>query len=292
MRFSRLVIISRPIFWPVLVLSFLIGVAFGPGLGALLSTEQPVMTAIIWIELLALTLPLCIIAFGVNDIYDIASDEKNPRKGRLEGAVLRKHEKKILLYAILASAALLLTVAAAATIATGSALNILAMIGLISLLVAYSAPPLRLKERPPLDSIANGMLWLGPFLLGHSFGAWDSGAVRKASILCIAVAATHMYAALVDYTPDKRAGHRTFAVAAGPRTTAIAASVLLIITIALGGFSYAVRALLALALCVFLFTAAVRPSQIEKTAYHGAALLYISFLAAGAFYLGRALIYP
>ncbi|HIH24074.1 TPA: UbiA family prenyltransferase [Candidatus Woesearchaeota archaeon] len=290
MRFSRLLVISRPVFWPVLILSFLIGVAFGPGLDVFTGTATPVMTAIIWIELLALTLPLCIIAFGVNDIYDIVSDEKNPRKGMIEGAVLRKTEKKSLLYAILMSAALLVIVAAVATIATGNALNILAMTGLIILLVAYSAPPLRLKEHPPLDSIANGMLWLGPFLLGHSFGIWDSDAVRKASILCIAVAATHMYAALVDYTPDKRAGHRTFAVAAGPRTTAIAASALLVITLALGGFSFAVRMLLALALCVFIFTAAAPVSRIERTAHYGAAALYISFLAAGAFYLLRAIL--
>lgn len=289
MRISRLLVISRPIFWPVLVLSFLIGVAFGPGLGALTDTTTPITTVIIWIELLALTLPLCIIAFGVNDIYDIASDERNPRKGMIEGAVLRNAERKSLLYAILAGAALLLIVAAIASIATGNALNILAMTGLIILLLAYSAPPLRLKEHPPLDSIANGMLWLGPFLLGHSFGVWDGDAVRKASILCIAVAATHMYAALVDYTPDKRAGHRTFAVAAGPRTTAIAASALLIITIALGGFSLAVRMLLSLALCVFIFTAATPISRIERTAHYGAASLYVSFLIAGAFHLARAI---
>ena len=45
-------------------------------------------------------------------------------------------------------------------------LNIIVMSTALFLAYAYSAPPLRLKTKPPFDSITNGAYFIVPFLLG------------------------------------------------------------------------------------------------------------------------------
>lgn len=281
MRLSRLFIISRPIFWPIPVLAFIIGLATGPGFSVFSTSHAP----IIILEIAMLTLPLSLIAFGINDYYDTASDSKNARKGSIGGAVLQTHEKTRLMRAIIASIVICVLTSAVASYAAANIINLIAMTLLVALLIAYSMPPVRLKERPPLDSFVNGMLWLGPFLLGHSFGAINIDAIRKAAILCVAVAAIHMYASIVDYTPDRRAAHKTFAVVMGPRATAIAASALIAVALLYGGFSTVVARALAAMLCVTIFTAAVRENRIERVAYFGAGIIYAIFIIAAVMFL-------
>ena len=50
--------------------------------------------------------------------------------------------------------------------------NIVATVSLVLVAWLYSVPPVRLKERPPLDSLANGLgYFLLPFAMGYSLGA-------------------------------------------------------------------------------------------------------------------------
>ena len=50
--------------------------------------------------------------------------------------------------------------------------NFVATVSLVLVAWLYSVPPMRLKERPPLDSLANGLgYFLLPFAMGYSLGA-------------------------------------------------------------------------------------------------------------------------
>ena len=50
--------------------------------------------------------------------------------------------------------------------------NFVATVSLLLVAWMYSVPPVRLKERPPLDSLANGLgYFLLPLVMGYSLGA-------------------------------------------------------------------------------------------------------------------------
>ena len=70
---------SRPIFWIVQPLVFLISLFIS---GAALSSLSI-------IQLILLSFPYCIFLYGINDVYDYESDKLNPRKGLVEGIKLK-----------------------------------------------------------------------------------------------------------------------------------------------------------------------------------------------------------
>ena len=85
----------------------------------------------------------------------------------------------------------------------------------------YSVPPVRLKERPPLDSLANGLgYFLLPFAMGYSLGADPRTMPLRYYLLALCVCGVHALATAADYEADRAAGHRTFAVAFGRRVAA------------------------------------------------------------------------
>jgi 4-hydroxybenzoate polyprenyltransferase len=90
--------------------------------------------------------------------------------------------------------------------------------GFLALATAYSAPPLRLKTRPPLDSVSNVLYVLPgaaayvalagsqpPLLAVFAGWAWTMG--------------MHTFSAIPDIVPDRRAGLRTTATLLGERAT-------------------------------------------------------------------------
>jgi 4-hydroxybenzoate polyprenyltransferase len=85
----------------------------------------------------------------------------------------------------------------------------------------YSVPPARLKERPPLDSLANGLgYFLLPFMMGYSLGSDPRTMPLRYYLLALCVCGVHALATAADYEADRAAGHRTLAVAFGRRTAA------------------------------------------------------------------------
>ena len=120
-----------------------------------------------------LSVPYCIFLYGINDIYDYETDKINPRKGDLKGGGFLEgiklepaYHSYIKRVSFLVISLLFLT-----SFLTLNIANILGMLLLVFFSYFYSAPPLRLKERPPLDSFTNGIgYFFLPFLLGFSFG--------------------------------------------------------------------------------------------------------------------------
>ncbi|MGF1472361.1 MAG: UbiA family prenyltransferase [Rubrobacteraceae bacterium] len=197
----RLLHISRPVLWVNTVGPAVIGVWLA---GHLWMWEA--LPLLLW-----LTLPFNLLIYGTNDIFDQETDADNPRKGSLEGARIQPDEVRPIWWAILLSnlpflAYFLVTFPPAATFW---------VLLYIVLFVGYSAPPLRFKARPFLDSLSNAAYAFPLVFVPLAV----SGAVvwPAAGGLMAWSAAKHTFDAVQDIPEDRRAGIRTTAVQLGAR---------------------------------------------------------------------------
>ncbi|KAF8576605.1 hypothetical protein K439DRAFT_1300671, partial [Ramaria rubella] len=97
-----------------------------------------------------------VIIFGINDVYHYDSDIKNPPKiasgheGRILSLVYHSSVRRA---AYISTVLILLTSLSTLRYQKAVATSLLVLIGW-----QYSAPPLRLKEIPIVDSFSNGMI--------------------------------------------------------------------------------------------------------------------------------------
>jgi 4-hydroxybenzoate polyprenyltransferase len=106
--------------------------------------------------------------------------------------------------------------------------NVLAVVLLLIISWQYSAPPLRLKEIPIVDSLSNGCITFLIWFFGFSFsGSTLSQVPLKAIVNNLCVAGGHALAAVVDFEADSAAGIRTIATTMGKRQAAMFAGLCL-----------------------------------------------------------------
>jgi chlorophyll synthase len=162
---------------------------------------------------------------------------------------------------------------------TRSRENFVATVSLLLLAWLYSVPPARLKERPPLDSLANGLgYFLLPFVMGYSLGAEPRKMPLRYYLLALAVCGVHALATAADYEADRAAGHRTLAVAFGRRTAAGLAFVAFLITLLAADFhGVAVRVYIAVCTLATLVAALVPRDRVIAAA---CAAIFSGFLIA------------
>ena len=158
-----------------------------------------------------LTLPFNLLIYGTNDVFDQETDAKNPRKGTLEGArILPEEARPIALGILLANLPF-----AAYFVLSFSPGAVLWMLLYALLFTGYSAPPIRFKARPYLDSLSNAAyafpLVFVPLALGEP-PLWPA-----ALGLMAWSAAKHAFDAVQDIAEDRRAGIETTAVRLGVR---------------------------------------------------------------------------
>lgn len=199
--FSRLFYISRPVLWINTVGPAVVGVWLA---GHLWRWEA--LPVLLW-----LTLPFNLLIYGTNDIFDQDTDAKNPRKGTLEGARIQPGEVRLIWWAVLLTnlpflAYFLVFLPLSAT---------LWMLLYAIIFVGYSAPPLRFKARPYLDSLSNAAY---AFPLVFAPLAISETVVWPAALGLMAwSAAKHTFDAVQDIVEDRQAGIETTAVRLGPR---------------------------------------------------------------------------
>jgi 4-hydroxybenzoate polyprenyltransferase len=163
------------------------------------------------------------VTFGVNDVYDIESDMKNPRKKNkwTHGTALPAYRIQALLWAarVLTGVVLILALPASAN----SAQVLWCTIGLLSVAWGYSTPPVRFKERPVLDSLANGLLcWLF-WASGYTFSGQRSlvfdtiESATNGRLVFLLASAMHSLAAVEDAETDALVEYRTIATVCGER---------------------------------------------------------------------------
>jgi 4-hydroxybenzoate polyprenyltransferase len=198
---GRLLYISRPVLWINTV---------GPGvIGVWLSGDLwrwEALPVLLW-----LTLPFNLLIYGTNDVFDQETDARNPRKGTLQGARIRPEETRLIRRGVLATNLPFL-----AYFLLSLPVSALGWISLYVLLfVGYSAPPLRFKARPYLDSLTN-VAYAFP-LVFVPLGLEAAPMWPAAAGLMAWSAAKHTFDAVQDIDEDKRVGIQTTAVRLGAR---------------------------------------------------------------------------
>jgi 4-hydroxybenzoate polyprenyltransferase len=260
-----LIQVSRPIIWPVLPL------VYGLGLNA---SHAPLSAAAI-IQMVLLTFPMNLVGCGLNDIYDCESDRRSSRRRAVWGAVVRDEYRPIVFRASLFMMPLIVLGACL----TRNWDNIVATVSLLLVAWLYSVPPLRLKERPPLDSLSNGLgYFLLPFIMGYSLNADPRSMPLKYYLLALCVCGVHALATAADYEADRAAGHRTLAVKFGRRTAAAVAFAAFLTAWLFGDFNgFAVRAYIA---CCTIVTSVVTliPQGVVITA--ACVIIFVGFIVA------------
>jgi 4-hydroxybenzoate polyprenyltransferase len=221
-----------------------------------------------------------LIGCGLNDIYDYESDRRSPRRRAVWGAVVRDVDQPLVFRAALAMAPLIILGACL----TRNWVNVVSTVSLVLIAWLYSVPPVRLKERPPLDSLSNGLgYFLLPFMMGYSLNADPRTMQLKYYLLALCVCGVHALATAADYEADRAAGHRTMAVAFGRRAACAVAFAAFVLALALGDFqSTAVCVYLAICALATLIAAVVPRQRVIAGA---CVTVFAGFLVAAILYL-------
>ncbi|HWK92465.1 MAG TPA: prenyltransferase [Luteimicrobium sp.] len=238
----ELVVASRPLSW--------INTAFPFAAALLLSSRH--VGALLVVGTVFFLVPYNLLMYGVNDVFDHESDARNPRKGGAEGALLAAPALRSLLRW---SVGLAVPFAVAVPVLAGieepgrGGWTALALAVVLFAVVAYSAPGLRFKERPVLDSATSSTHFVGPAVVGLVAG----GAEPTRTVLAVVVAffcwgmAAQAFGAVQDVGPDRAAGIASVATVLGARRTvraAIAVWVVAGLVVLLAGLPAAAAAVL------------------------------------------------
>jgi 4-hydroxybenzoate polyprenyltransferase len=179
--------------------------------------------------------PYNLLMYGVNDVFDYESDLRNPRKGGVEGVVLdRRVHRLTLLLAGLTNVPFL-----AALVVLGSPGSTLVLAVSVAAVVAYSAPVLRFKERPVLDSLTSSTHFVSPAVVGLALAGGRLDATSAAALAGFFLwgVGSHAFGAVQDIEADRGAAIASVATWLGAART---------VRLALG--AYAVAGLLLLGL--------------------------------------------
>lgn len=204
-----LTISSRPLSW--------INTAY-PFAAVMVLTSGRIDAALV-VGTLFFLIPYNLLMYGVNDVFDHASDLANPRKGGVEGALLPPRLHRLTIIAAIALAAPF--VVALVVLGAGRPWS-WALLGLsLFAVVAYSAPGLRFKEVPVLDSVTSSTHFVSPALYGLAL----AGTTITPPIVVAMIAfflwgmASHAFGAVQDIVPDREAGIGSIATVLGAGPT-------------------------------------------------------------------------
>jgi 4-hydroxybenzoate polyprenyltransferase len=211
-RVGQVVASSRPLSW--------VNTAFPFGAAYLLAGGG--LDLAFWIGCVWFLVPYNLLMYGVNDVFDYESDLRNPRKGGVEGVVLDRGLHRATLWSAAVSnlpfVGVLLVLGSVQT-ATVLAVSVFAV-------VAYSAPGLRFKERPFLDSITSSTHFVSPAAFGLALAAARGGDVDLDLTVVAALGGfflwgigSHAFGAVQDVTADREAGIGSIGTVLGARPT-------------------------------------------------------------------------
>ena len=166
--------------------------------------------------------PYNLFMYGLNDVFDYDSDLRNPRKGGVEGAIVAKQFHRSILWAILATCVpFVVLLGYGANLATT-----VALLFVLFMVAAYSAPYLRFKEIPFLDSATSATHFVGPAVVGvFAAAARHLNLEITAKTVLILIAffiwgmASQAFGAVQDVVPDRKAKISSIATTIGAAET-------------------------------------------------------------------------
>ncbi|WP_337006860.1 MULTISPECIES: prenyltransferase [unclassified Microbacterium] len=204
---AQIVLSSRPISW--------INTAFPFAAAYLLTTRELDLTFVI--GTLYFLIPYNLAMYGINDVFDYASDLANPRKGGIEGALLAPRIHRATLWA----AALTNIPFLVYLVLVGNPASWCWLAVSVFAVIAYSAPVLRFKERPFLDSITSSTHFVSPAIVGLALAEVPVTEIAVVTLLAFFLwgMAAHAFGAVQDIGPDREAGIASIATVIGARAT-------------------------------------------------------------------------
>jgi 4-hydroxybenzoate polyprenyltransferase len=160
--------------------------------------------------------PYNLLMYGVNDVFDYESDLRNPRKGGVEGVVLDRRVHRVTILAAVTSNVPFLV----ALVLLGDLTSTAVLAVSVFAVVAYSAPVLRFKERPFLDSLTSSTHFVSPACFGLALAGEPLGD-HVAPLLGFFVwgVASQAFGAVQDIEADRAAGIASIATFLGAAWT-------------------------------------------------------------------------
>jgi 4-hydroxybenzoate polyprenyltransferase len=204
---KALFVSSRPLSW--------INTAFPFAAAYFMTTRE--IDVVFVVGTLYFLIPYNLAMYGINDVFDYESDLRNPRKGGVEGALLDRSMHRPTLWAALLSNIPFLVF----LIAVGNPLSWLVLAVSVFAVIAYSAPGLRFKERPFVDSITSSTHFVSPAIYAFVL----AGAVFTPQLWMLLGAfflwglASHAFGAVQDVIADREADIDSIATVIGARAT-------------------------------------------------------------------------
>ncbi|MDQ1545043.1 MAG: hypothetical protein QOK08_2681 [Actinomycetota bacterium] len=198
---------SRPLSW--------VNTAFPFAAAYLVATRT--IDPVLIVGTIYFLIPYNLAMYGINDVFDYESDLRNPRKGGVEGALLdRRMHRATLIAALITNIPFL-----AYLVIVGSPLSWLVLAVSVFAVIAYSAPKLRFKERPLLDSLTSSTHFVSPAV----YGLVLAGAVFTPRLWLLLGAfflwgvASHAFGAVQDVIADREGNIASVATVIGARKT-------------------------------------------------------------------------
>lgn len=175
-----------------------------------------------WLGCLWFLVPYNLLMYGLNDVFDYESDLRNPRKGGVEGVVLDRGLHRLTLWSAIVSNVPFVVV----LFLLGSGLSAVVLTVSVFAVVAYSAPVLRFKERPFLDSLTSSTHFVSPAVFGLALAAARGGETALESEVIAALVGfflwgigSHAFGAVQDVRADREASIGSVGTVMGARAT-------------------------------------------------------------------------
>lgn len=210
--------ISRPRFWGYLAGPYLIGYVIG------IPTQTDLLNPFFFLHLLYFVTIANILVYGINDLFDMDTDEKNPKKEHQEYK-LKLSEKRLLSSLFFAS----LFVTVCMLLLQPDVPAVLLFLAFVILSTLYSAAPVRFKARPFIDFASNVHYAIPGFLAYYQLTGELPTLTAFIAAFCW-TGAMHLFSAIPDIAPDKKAGLRTTAVVLGLKKSLLLTTFLWLIT--------------------------------------------------------------
>jgi 4-hydroxybenzoate polyprenyltransferase len=226
-KFKWFIQLSRPRFWPYLFGPYIVGIAaaYNQLDFNVINVGSLVLAGLFFL------FPANLFIYGVNDLFDYETDKNNPKKKSYETLIAPKNRK----FFISVLSVILVPFIAALSfsfVANDSYISVWSLILFLFFGAGYSAPPIRAKTKPFLDSFFN-ILYIFPGFIGYSImiNSWPSIQIILAATAW--VMAMHAFSAVPDIKSDKKAKISTIATVLDKNLTIILCEALYIASAAL-----------------------------------------------------------
>ncbi|MGQ0541009.1 MAG: prenyltransferase [Blastocatellia bacterium] len=198
--------VSRPRFWLYIFGPYLVGLAAAATSQADFFRPESMIFAVYFL------FPANLLIYGINDLFDFETDLLNPKKAEYELLVRPESHRNLSIWILVLN----LPFIAAAYFLVPAALISLA--GFVFFSVFYSAPPIRAKSKPILDSAFNVLyIFPGIFAFQMLSGSFPPFVVIIAGAFW--TMAMHAFSAIPDIESDRKAGLDTIATFLGKNGT-------------------------------------------------------------------------